>query len=145
MMGLSLSRRARMALMVVFLLGLLLFFPLRLAAGLAGTERMGISARDVRGSIWGGRIDQLMLGRLPMGSVRVALTPEALLLGRARFDIWRRVGPADDVAGAMTVGVGRICISDVSFSLPFVRVVAPFPFVPLVLLDFSLLFLGYPI
>src|SRR3546814_2396727 len=71
MVGLSLSRRARMALMVVFLLGLLLFFPLRLAAGLAGTERMGISARDVRGSIWGGRIDQLMPGRLPMGSVQI--------------------------------------------------------------------------
>src|SRR3546814_2004869 len=127
MMGLSLSRRARMALMVVFLLGLLLFFPLRLAAGLAGTERMGISARDVRGSIWGGRIDQLMLGRLPMGSVRVALTPEALLLGRARFDIWRRVGQADDVAGAMNVGVGRIGLDDGTGSLPIGRAFAPLP------------------
>src|SRR3546814_16931279 len=82
---------------------------------------MGISARDVRGSIWGGRIDQLMLGRLPMGSVRVALTPEALLLGRARFDIWRRVGQADDVAGAMTVGVGRIGIDDATGPIPCVR------------------------
>src|SRR3546814_6608191 len=97
------------------------------AAGLAGTERMGISARDVRGSIWGGRSDQLMLGRLPMGSVRVALTPEALLLGRARFDIWRRVGQADDVAGAMTVGVGRIGIDDVTGSLPLGRAFAPLP------------------
>src|SRR3546814_11492687 len=108
MIGVSLSRRARMALVVVFLLGLLLFFPLRLAAGLAGTERMGISARDVRGSIWGCRIDQLMLGRLPMGSVRVALTPEALLLGRARFDIGRRCGQSDAVAGGTEAGRGRI-------------------------------------
>src|SRR3546814_19324130 len=90
MMGLSMSRRARMALMVVFLLGLLPFFPLRLAAGLAGTERMGISARDVRGSIWRGRIAQLMLGRLPLGSVRVDLTPETLPLGWALVARWGR-------------------------------------------------------
>src|SRR3546814_20012383 len=102
MMGLSLSRRARTALMVVFLLGLLLFFPLRLAAGLAGTERMAISARDVRGSIWGGRSDQLMLVRLPTGWVRVDLPQEHLHLARAGFAIFRRGGQRTSEAGVGT-------------------------------------------
>src|SRR3546814_2044375 len=56
--------------------------------------------------------------------------------------IWRRVGQADDVAGAMTVGVGRIGIDDVTGSLPLGRAFAPLPIGSLDMEDVSIRFSG---
>lgn len=91
-MGLILSRRMRIVLLLALLFGLLLFLPMRVALGVAGLERLGVAAREVRGSVWSGRIDQLMLGNMPLGSVRAGLSPVSLLMGRARFDIARTKG-----------------------------------------------------
>lgn len=137
MMGLHLSRRARIALFLVLLLGLILFLPMRVALGLAGLERLGVSAREVRGTIWGGRIDGLMLGDMPLGTVRAGLSPISLLMGRARFDILRRRGQADDISGALTVGIGRIGIDDVTGPVPLGRTFAPLPVGSLSLEDVS--------
>ena len=127
MMGLVLSRRARVGLLVVLLLGFILFLPMRVALGLAGLERLGVAARDVRGTVWSGRIDQLMLGDIPMGSVRAGLSPVSLLMARARFDIARKAGLADDISGALTVGFGRIGVDDVTGAVPLGRAFAPLP------------------
>ncbi|MFZ2998525.1 type II secretion system protein N [Sphingobium sp.] len=135
MMGLTLSRRTRIALICVLLLALLIFLPMRVALGLAGLERLGVAAREVRGTVWSGRIDQLMLGDMPMGSVRAGLSPLSLLAGRARFDIARNNGLPDDVAGALTVGFGRIGIDDVTGSVPLGRSFAPLPLASLHLDD----------
>ena len=127
MMGLVLSRRMRIILLLIVLLGLLLFLPMRVALGLSGLERLGVAARDVRGTVWSGRIDQLMLGDMPMGSVRAGLSPLALLTGRARFNIARTKGLADDISGALTVGFGRIGVDDVTGAVPLGRTFAPLP------------------
>lgn len=142
MMGLILSRRMRITLLVIVLLGLLLFLPMRVALGLAGLERLGVAARDVRGTVWSGRIDQLMLGDMPMGSVRAGLSPLALLTGRARFDIARTKGLADDISGALTVGFGRIGVDDVSGAVPLGRTFAPLPIASLQMEDVSAYFTG---
>ena len=142
MMGLTLSRRMRIILLVTLALGLLIFLPLRVALGLAGLERLGVAAREVRGTVWSGRIDQLMLGEMPMGSVRAGLSPIALLTGRARFDIERRNGLADDIGGALTVGFGRIGIDDVTGVVPLGRTFAPLPVGSLMLEDVSAYFAG---
>lgn len=141
-MGLRLSRRTRMLLIGLFVLGLILFMPMRIALGLAGLERVGVAARDVRGSIWSGRVDQLMLGSMSMGSVRAALSPIALLTARARFDIWRREGAADDVSGALTVGFGRVGLDDVTGALPLGGTFAPLPIGSFMLDDVSVRFSG---
>ncbi|WP_340264375.1 type II secretion system protein N [Sphingobium mellinum] len=140
MMGLRLSRRMRILLIALFMSGLILFMPMRIALGLAGLERFGLAARDVRGSIWSGRVDQLMLGSMSLGSVRAALSPIALLTARARFDIWRHEGAADDVSGALTVGFGRVGADDVSGALPLGRTFAPLPIGSFVLDDVSVVF-----
>ncbi|MDX3901158.1 MAG: type II secretion system protein N [Sphingobium sp.] len=127
MMGLSLSPRMRWTLIGLFVVALILFFPLRLALGLAGVERMGVSARDVRGTVWSGGIDQLMLGKVAMGSVRVGLSPIQLLVGRARFDLRRKAGLADDMEGAINLGFGRYGIDDVTGAVPLGRALAPLP------------------
>ncbi|CCW18920.1 General secretion pathway protein N [Sphingobium indicum BiD32] len=142
MMGLVLSRRMRTALLLVVLFGLFIFLPMRVALGLAGLERLGVAARDVRGTVWSGRIDQLMLGDMPMGSVRAGLSPVALLTGRARFDIARTKGLADDIAGALTVGFGRIGVDDVSGAVPLGRTFAPLPIASLQMEDVSAYFTG---
>lgn len=142
MMGLHLPRRARLTLILLFALGFILFMPLRIALGLAGVERVGVAARDVRGTIWSGRIDQLMLGTMPLGSVRAALSPVSLLMGRARFDIERRSGAADDISGALTVGFGRAGVDDVTGVVPLGRTFAPLPIGSLVMEDVSAYFSG---
>ena len=80
MMGLTLSRRMRIILLVTLALGLLIFLPMRVALGLAGLERLGVAAREVRGTVWSGRIDQLMLGEMPMGSVRAGISSNTCLM-----------------------------------------------------------------
>lgn len=142
MMGLTLSRRMRIILILALLLGLLLFLPMRVALGLAGLERLGVAARDVRGSVWSGRIDQLMLGDMPLGSVRAGLSPVSLLMGRARFDIARKKGLADDIGGALTVGFGRIGVDDVTGVVPLGRTFAPLPVGSLMLEDVSAYYSG---
>lgn len=133
----SLSRRARWMLIGLFVAGLIVFLPLRIALGLAGVERLGVTARDVRGTVWSGRIDQLMLGKVAMGSVRVGLSPIQLLVGRARFDLWRKAGLADDIEGAISLGFGRIGMDDVTGAMPLGRALAPLPVGAVVMDDVS--------
>lgn len=142
MMGMTLSRRGRIVLVLLFALGLLIFLPMRMALGMANLERLGVAARDVRGTVWSGRIEQLMLGNMPLGSVRANLSPIALLMGRARFDIWRRAGAADDISGAMTVGIGRMGVDDVTGTVPLGRTFAPLPIGGLVMEDVTAYFTG---
>ena len=141
-MGLILSRRMRIVLILALLFGLLLFLPMRVALGVAGLERLGVAAREVRGSVWSGRIDQLMLGNMPLGSVRAGLSPVSLLMGRARFDIARTKGLADDIRGALTVGFGRIGVDDVTGAVPLGRTFAPLPVGSLMLEDVSAYYSG---
>lgn len=142
MMGLNLSRRMRMAFILLFALGLLLLFPMRMALGLAGFERLGVSARDISGSVWSGQIDELLLGDISLGAVRGGLSPVGLLTGRARFDIWRRNGVADDLSGALTVGFNRIGVDDVTATVPLGRTFAPLPVASIVMEDVTAYFTG---
>lgn len=142
MMGLTLSPRMRIVLLLALLLGLIAFLPMRVALGLAGLERLGVAAREVRGTVWSGRIDQLMVGNMPLGSVRAGLSPLSLLVGRARFDIARTKGLPDDLQGALTVGFGRIGVDDVTGAVPLGRSFAPLPVGSLIFEDVSGYFSG---
>lgn len=141
-MGLTLSRRMRIILIAALVLGAILFLPMRVALGLAGLDRVGLSARDVTGTMWSGRIDQLMLGDMALGTVRAGLSPWPLFVGRARFDIVRANGAPDDLAGAITMGFGRVGIDDVTGTVPLGRSFAPLPVGSLTLEDVSAYFTG---
>lgn len=127
MMGLTLSRRARWGLIGIFLFALVAFFPMRLAFGLLGVDRYGISAHDIRGSVWVGRISQLILGEVPLGTVRAGLSPIQLFVLRARLDVARSKGLPDDIKGALSAGPGRYGIDDVTGALPLGAATAPLP------------------
>lgn len=142
MSALRLTRRTRIALIALFALGLLLFMPMRIALGLAGLERLGVAAREVRGTIWNGRIDQLMLGTMSLGSLRASLSPISLLMARVRFDVARQTGAADDISGALTIGPGRAGVDDVTGAVPLGRTFAPLPVSSFVMDDVSAYFSG---
>src|SRR3546814_1574707 len=57
-MGLGLSRRTRIAIIALFAMGFVIFLPMRIALGMAGLERLGVAAREVRGTVWSGRSEE---------------------------------------------------------------------------------------
>lgn len=82
-----LSARAKLVLASLFVLALVLAFPMRLA--LAWAAPQAVSARSVEGTVWGGFIGDLRLGALPVGDVAAALRPLPLLIGRRELAIER--------------------------------------------------------
>jgi len=72
-------------------------FPMRLALSLSGAADAGVSAREVRGSVWSGALVDARLGALPLGTVRASLSPIALLGGNTELTFER----ADERLGAL--------------------------------------------
>ena len=142
MMGLELSRRARLGLLGVFVFALIALFPLRLALGIMGAERWGVAAREVVGTIWWGGLGQFYAGEVPLGTVDAGLSPFQLLIGRARVDVSRDKGLPDDISGAFSIGWGRRGIDDVTGSLPLGRAAAPLPIGAVAMEDVSVRFSG---
>lgn len=72
-------------------------FPMRLALSLSGASGAGVSAREIRGSVWSGALVDARLGALPIGTVRASLSPIALLGGDTELSFER----ADERLGAL--------------------------------------------
>jgi general secretion pathway protein N len=141
MMGLGLSRKMRLALLALFAFSLLAMLPMRIAFSLFGMDRYGIAARSMSGSIWSGRIDQLAIGEIPLGTVDARLSPLQLFVGHARVDIARRDG-VDVMTGGLSSGVGRLGIDDATGTLPLGVAAAPLPVGSVELTDVSAHFAG---
>ena len=101
----SARRRWGIAALLLALVLVIATFPMRLALGLSGATDAGITARDVRGSIWSGELVEARLGALPLGTVRASLSPFALLGGGVELAFSR----ADERLGALA---GRLHGSD---------------------------------
>ncbi|MBB6122696.1 type II secretion system protein N [Sphingobium subterraneum] len=125
--SMRMSRRGRIGLIVVFVLALVLLFPLRLAVMLSGLDDRGVSASQVNGSVWGGMFGDLMLGNVRIGNVYAALSPVQLVVARIRMDIWRENETAGSLKGAMTVGFNARGIDDVTGRVPVGLAFAPLP------------------
>lgn len=92
----SVRRRWIVAAALFALLLIVATFPMRLALSLSGASDAGISAREIRGSVWSGALIDARLGALPLGSVRASLSPLALLGGDTELSFERadqRLGP----------------------------------------------------
>lgn len=101
----SARRRWIVAAALLALLLLVATFPMRLALAWSGATDAGITARDVRGSVWSGELIEARLGALPLGTVRASLSPLALLGGSVELAFSR----ADERLGALA---GRLHGSD---------------------------------
>ena len=120
------------------LLLLIATFPMRLALAWSGASDAGVSAREVRGSVWSGELVEARLGALPLGTVRASLSPLALLGGGVELSFSRtdeRLGALagrlygsdprgmSDVSGttSMSGGLGAIPVDRISFEGATVR------------------------
>lgn len=93
----SARRRWIVAAALLALLLIVATFPMRLALSLSGAKDAGVSAREIRGSVWSGTLVDARLGALPLGTVRASLSPLALLGGTTELSFER----ADDRLGAL--------------------------------------------
>jgi hypothetical protein len=89
---------------VIGLIALVLLMPLRVALPASDLQRMGLSARQVAGTIWYGRIGDLMLGRQLLGTFDVRLDPAALLLGRVAMPFERLGATEGPLTGVLRAG-----------------------------------------
>ena len=122
---------------IAFALALLALLPLRLAAGWFGLEGAGLSAREVRGSVWGGGLNEARIAGVPLGDLRAGLDPLALLGGRARVNLERPGDNGNALNGAIGIGRHETGIDDVTARLPLGMVLAPLPVVAIDLNDVS--------
>lgn len=114
----GLSPRARVGLGIAFLIALAATLPLGATARMLGLGGMGVAAKSLRGPVWWGGAEELQFGGSRLGTVDVMLSPWRLLIGEARLMIERRRGRADDLAGALSIGLARRGIVHVTGTVP---------------------------
>lgn len=124
--------RARLAAML-FAIALIALMPLRLAVEWAGLDDLGLSAREARGSVWGGKFAEARFGGIALGDLDAGIDPLPLVAGRLRVDFAR----GDAMRGAISLGRGSIGIDDVTAGLPLASAFAPLPLAALDLDDVS--------
>ena len=115
-----LSGRSKLVLAAIFVIALIVAFPLRLALGLSDPGGRGITAREVGGTIWAGAIGDLRVGALPLGDVAASLRALPLLIGRREVHVERLDGtgaPGDFSANAAG-GAGWLSLSEVQGQVP---------------------------
>ena len=124
----------------MLLAALVLTFPLRLAAGWFGLDAFGVSAREVRGSVWSGRLGEARLASLPIGDVGARLNLLPLLAGRARIDLSRDGESPDRLEGAISVSRNGGGIDDATARVALGPLLAPLPLLAMDLSDVSVHF-----
>lgn len=72
---------------VTLALAMLAFWPLRAGLGAAGVPGLGLSARDVSGTIWSGSLQEAALGAQPLGDVSARLHLFPLLAGETHLSL----------------------------------------------------------
>ncbi|MBA3941345.1 MAG: type II secretion system protein N [Sphingopyxis sp.] len=88
-------------------------FPMRLALSWSGAADAGVTAREIRGSVWAGELVDARLGALPLGTVQASLSPLALLTGRTELAFSRSDARLGALAGRLHGGGAR-GVSDVN-------------------------------
>ncbi|HMO76977.1 MAG TPA: type II secretion system protein N [Sphingopyxis sp.] len=108
-------RRLVLAALLIALILIAATFPMRLALTLAGAEASGLSAREVRGSVWAGELVEARLGGLALGNVEASLSPLALLGGDVELAFARADARLGDLSGRLHGSTPR-GVSDLSGS-----------------------------
>ena len=118
------NRRWALWVTVIFLIALIALLPIRLA--IAGITDAGFTARQAAGTIWYGRIGELMVKGRRLGTFEAAVDPVALLFGTVRISFNRMDDPQGTLTGALLTGgpsgveglTGRVAANGLFSSIP---------------------------
>lgn len=80
---------------VALMVGLLAMLPLGVALDWSGASRMGLTAREARGTAWRGKLTDVSFASMALGDVTTAVSPLGLLTGSVRFGIADTLGQLD--------------------------------------------------
>lgn len=141
MIRIRLATGRRTLFLAMFAAAMLAFLPLRLALGWAGIDEQGFTAREVRGTLWSGRLGEARFGELALGDLDAGVSPLRLLIGRAR--VWMRgdaPDPAARLTGAVEVSRGTASVLDASGPMVPGNAFAPLPVTALNLDEVSVRF-----
>ena len=112
----------------MLLVALIALFPLRLALGIFGLAKEGLSAREVNGQVWTGWLAEARYGNVALGDIDAGLSPIQLLAGRARIDVSGQAGaPNASLHGALTFSRSTAGMDDVTATVPAGDAFAPVP------------------
>ena len=118
----------RAALFAAALLVLLVVFaPLRWAMDRLGLEDQGLSAAEVRGTVWSGRLTGASWRGLHLGEAHVGLRPLPLLLGRTRMVIETDEGGPNPGRAVLVRGGGVSGLTEATLNVPVQLMNAPLP------------------
>lgn len=104
---------------------LLATFPLRLALDGGGLARSGVAARDAKGSLWWGSLEDVRWGPVPLGDADAGIRPLQLLLGRAALAVQDRGGR--DLSATLFATANGAGVSGADAFLPVGTLFAPLP------------------
>ena len=133
------TRKRLLWMAAILLVSLIAFFPLRLALDLAKVERIGMTARQVGGTVWSGRIGDLYLQSRPLGTFEVRAKPLSMLLLDPSFHFQRMDGLEGPFGGELVTGRTR-GIRHASGRIDASGLFAPLPVESLIFEDATLLF-----
>ena len=106
-MRIRLTTNRRTLFLAMFAVAMLALLPLRLVLGWAGLDDQGFTARQVRGSVWSGRLSEARFGDLALGDLDARVSPLALLIGRARIALESRNSGAQALSGTVELSRNR--------------------------------------
>ena len=139
-MRIRLTTNRRTLFLAMFAAAMLVLLPLRLVLGWAGLDDQGFAAREVRGSVWSGRLSEARFGDLALGDLDARVSPLALLIGRARVALESRSAGAQALSGTVELSRNRAGVIDATGPIEPGSAFAPLPVTALNLDEVSVRF-----
>ncbi len=122
-----------------FLFATVALLPLRVALDWFGLGERGLSAREAKGSVWFGAVEEARMGEIELGDLGTRLSTLPLLLGQVRLDV-KSTGGGDTLEGALTSSRHGFGVDDVSARLRLAGTLGPLPIASLDTTDVSVRF-----
>lgn len=111
----------------LFLVALMLLVPLRMVLSDAALDRAGLAARDVRGSIWSGRLSGVQFGGAMIGDLDTRLSPLGLFAGEMRLAFQAVGDPAIPFEGRIALSPRSTALAGARLTLPMAGLMDPIP------------------
>ena len=122
------SRRFYYAAAILFAIAAIAFMPLRWVVGVAVPEKSMVTASGADGTIWSGRVYDVQLGQLGIGTLDAGIQPLGLFLGRAGF--WFELPATAGLPGfrgTVSKGFGGVSAEGWNGSVPVAEILPGFP------------------